>query len=71
MINRLVYFRRFLGLTQEQLAFKSGLSQNTISSYETGQYSPTLINALKISKVLGVSVTDLFELERNDLYEKK
>lgn len=70
MKNFLCYFRKCADLSQKELALKSGLTQNTISSYETGQYSPTLINALKISYALGIPVSDLFELERTDFYEK-
>lgn len=71
MKNFLSYFRKCADLSQKELALKSGLTQNTISSYETGQYSPTLINALKISNVLGIPVSELFELERDDLNEKR
>lgn len=71
MKNFLCYFRKCANLSQEELAKKSGLTQNTISSYETGQYSPTLINALKISYALGIPVSELFELERTDFYEKR
>lgn len=71
MKNFLCYFRKCANLSQEELAKKSGLTQNTISSYETGQYSPTLINALKISHSLGIPVSEIFELERTDIYEKR
>lgn len=71
MKNFLYYFRKCANLSQEELAKKAGLTQNTISSYETGQYSPTLINALKISHALGIPVSELFELERTDFYEKR
>lgn len=66
MKNYLYYFRRCANLSQTELALKSGLTQNTISSYETGQYSPTLINALKLSRALGIPISELFELERTD-----
>ena len=66
MKNYLRYYRKCCDLTQTELAVKSGLSQVTISAIECGTWSPTLQNALKISKVLGIPINELFELERTD-----
>lgn len=39
--NRIKEFRKAKGLSQSELAKMAGTTQNTISSLETGQYSPT------------------------------
>ncbi len=54
------------GLTQEELAKKVGVSRQTINYIEKGKYRPSVVLALKISKVLGVKVEDIFLLEESD-----
>ena len=46
-------------LTQEQLAFKSGLSRNYTSLLELDEKSPTIETLTRISKALGVRVSIL------------
>jgi transcriptional regulator with XRE-family HTH domain len=49
------------GLTQVQLAEKSGIKQNTISDLETGNIkSPSLDTAVKLARALGVAIEELF-----------
>lgn len=66
MKNRLKIERAILDITQEELAQKIGVSRQTINSIETNRYVPSTILALKISKVFGKSVNDIFELENED-----
>jgi len=47
------------GLSQEQLAEKSGFSQQYISGLEKGQRNPTIISLYELSKALGVSHVEL------------
>ena len=54
--------RKELGLTQQQLSDKIGISQNSISSIETGQYKPTAYTAALLCKALECSFEDLFQL---------
>lgn len=61
--NKVAELRKAAGLTQTELGYLSGLSQNSISSLETGQYSPTAFNALKICNVLGCKFEDCFYLD--------
>lgn len=63
MKNRVQELRKASGLTQTELGFLAGLSQNSISSLETGQYSPTAFNALKICQALSCKFEDCFYLE--------
>lgn len=51
--------RQERGLTQDQLAELSRVPRICISRYESGKYYPSLSNAMKLAKVLGVSVEDL------------
>ena len=53
-----------LKLTQDELAVKVNATRQTIISIEKGNYVPSVLLALKISKVLGKSVEDLFKYEK-------
>ncbi|MGE5626538.1 MAG: helix-turn-helix transcriptional regulator [Solirubrobacterales bacterium] len=61
--NRLKIARAEKNLSQEQLAMLAGVSRQTISSIETGQYCPTAKLALILTKVLDKSFEDLFYFE--------
>ena len=58
--NRLREARSERGLSQAQLAALVGVSRNTISSIETGQFSPTAKLALVICIALDKKFEDLF-----------
>ena len=58
--NRIKEIRNELGLSQAQLAEMVGVSRNTISSIETGQFSPTAKLALVICIALEKKFEDLF-----------
>lgn len=58
--NRLKEARAAVGLSQGQLAEIVGVSRNTISSIETGQFSPTAKLALVICIALDKKFEDLF-----------
>ncbi|MBM6777760.1 helix-turn-helix transcriptional regulator [Collinsella tanakaei] len=58
--NRLKEARAERGLSQTQLAEMVGVSRNTISSIETGQFSPTAKLALVICTALDKKFEDLF-----------
>lgn len=61
--NRLKEARGQAGLSQGQLAELVGVSRNTISSIETGQFSPTAKLALVICIALEKKFEDLFYFE--------
>lgn len=48
-------------LSQEKLAFKSGLHRTYISDIERGARNVSLVNIEKISKALGVSNSELLK----------
>jgi len=61
--NRIKEARAQAGLSQTQLAELVGVSRNTISSIETGQFSPTAKLALTICIALDKKFEDLFYFE--------
>ena len=61
--NRLKEARFAAGLSQSQLAEMVGVSRNTISSIETGQFSPTAKLAYIICIALDQKFEDLFYFE--------
>ena len=58
--NRLKEARSARGLSQAQLAQLVGVSRNTISSLETGQFQPTAKLALILCIALDMKFEDLF-----------
>jgi putative transcriptional regulator len=54
--------RAELGISQEQLAEMAGVTRQTISSIETGQYVPSALLAFVIAKRLGKQVGEVFTL---------
>lgn len=61
--NRIKEARTALGYSQEQLAEMVGVSRNTISSIETGQFSPTAKLALILCIALNKKFEDIFYFE--------
>ena len=58
--NRLKEVRAQIGLAQAQLAALVGVSRNTISSIETGQFNPTAKLALILCIALDKKFEELF-----------
>ena len=52
--------RASLDLSQEELAGKVGVSRQTISAIEKGDYNPTIKLCVAICRVLGRTLDDLF-----------
>ena len=51
------------GMTQQSLGDAVGVTRQTIVAMETGTYTPSLALALRISRVFGRSVEEVFELK--------
>lgn len=60
--NRLRVARAERGLSQEQLAELAGVTRQTISSIETGQYVPSALLAFILADRLDKPVDELFNL---------
>lgn len=58
--NRLKEIRAEKNLSQGELASLVGVSRNTISSIETGQYCPTAKLALVLCVALGKTFEEIF-----------
>ncbi|WP_026508822.1 helix-turn-helix domain-containing protein [Butyrivibrio sp. MC2013] len=53
--------RKNASLTQEELAFKSGLDRTYIASVEAGHRNISIKNLDKITQSLGCTLSELFE----------
>ena len=60
LLNRLKEYRSRLGVNQTEMGKLAGVSRQTISQIERGDYSPSVTLALKIAKICEVSVEDNF-----------
>lgn len=67
MTNNVHKYRKVKKLTQEELALAVGVTRQTIISIEQGKYIASLPLALKIAKIFGVSVEEVFSLEEGEL----
>lgn len=66
MKNYLKVERAKKNLTQADLAKLIGVSRQSINAIETKKYIPSTTLALKFSKLFGIGVNELFELEEGD-----
>ena len=64
--NRLKEYRAKISVNQHEMGKLVGVSRQTISQIERGDYSPSVTLALKIAKVFQVSVEDIFEYKEDD-----
>ena len=60
MENRIRLRRRELGLSQEELARRCGVSRQTVNAIENNKYDPTLALAFALARELGETVDVLF-----------
>ena len=68
--NRLKVFRAILNVNQQEMGLLCGVSRQTISLIERGDYSPSVTLALTIAKVCGVTVEEIFYLQEEAENEK-
>ena len=64
--NRLKERRAALNVNQQEMGRLCGVSRQTISLIERGDYSPSVTLALTIAKVCGVAVEEVFYLQSKD-----
>jgi putative transcriptional regulator len=62
--TRLKETRQSLGLTQEELADRVGVTRQTIIAIEKMKFVPSVKLALEIASALNVSIHELFWLEK-------
>ncbi len=67
LVNHLKEQRARLGINQAQMGKLAGVSRQTISLIERGDYSPSVTLALKLAQICQVQVEDIFSyLEDED-----
>ena len=64
--NKLKDYRAVLGVNQQEMGKLAGVSRQTISQIERGDYSPSVTLALKLAKLCNVTVEDVFEYEEDE-----
>jgi putative transcriptional regulator len=60
MRNTVRELRTERGWTQAELALRLEVSRNSVNAIETGRYEPSLTLALRIARVFGKRVEDIF-----------
>lgn len=66
MKNKIRVARAEVRMTQQQLADAAGVSRQTINAIESGKFVPSTVLALKMARIFGKPVEDIFELEDED-----
>lgn len=66
LLNQLKEYRTRLGVNQTELGRLAGVSRQTISLIERGDYSPSVTLALKLARICNVSVEDIFSYEEDE-----
>lgn len=69
MANRLLEYRKKSGLSQEELAEKLNISRQSVSKWERAEASPDTDNLIQLSKIYGVSIDDLINVDKDINYE--
>ena len=64
--NRIEELRTKAGLSRQELADGVGVHYQTIGYIERGEYSPSLVLALRIAKVLDKRVEQIFTLDEEN-----
>ena len=59
------YERSVLGISQEELAYRSGLHRTYVSDLERGSRNPSIDSIEKLARALQISVSKLFEAAGN------
>jgi putative transcriptional regulator len=67
MKNNIRLERAIKNITQADLAGQVGVSRQTINSIESNKYIPSTLLALRIARVFGKAVEEIFSLEDSDL----
>ncbi len=66
LYNKLKEYRAKISVNQQEMGKLVGVSRQTISQIERGDYSPSVTLALKIAKVFDVNVESIFQYEEDE-----
>ena len=64
--NRLKIFRAMLNINQQEMGHLCGVSRQTISLIERGDYSPSVTLALTIARICDITVEEIFYLQAEE-----
>ena len=67
LLHHLKEYRARLGVNQQEMGRLAGVSRQTISQIERGDYAPSVTLALKLAKLCGVTVEDIFSYEEEEV----
>ena len=67
MKNRIEEIRKERGIRQEDFAKLMGVSRQTISALETGNYNPSIFLAYKIAKYFEMTIEEVFIFDEEDM----
>lgn len=63
LAKRIKEVRKLRNFTQEELAYRSGLTLSQIARIETARTNPTISTIFKIAKTLDISLAELFDFD--------
>jgi putative transcriptional regulator len=63
--NKIKVYRAMNDWTQEELAHRVNVTRKTINTVENGKFIPSAYLALRIAKVFGVAVEDVFQIDED------
>lgn len=66
LYNKLKEYRAKISVNQQEMGKLVGVSRQTISQIERGDYSPSVTLAIKIAKVFDVNVESIFQYEEDE-----
>lgn len=60
------FYRKQLGLTQEELAHMLNGRKSLVSNYENGYSTPDIYTLCKLAQIFGIGLDELVEWESDD-----
>ena len=64
IINNVQKLRKERGITQEAFAEDIGVTRQTVIAIEKGNYTPSVLLALKIAKYFEITVEEIFKISK-------
>lgn len=61
--NKIKVYRALKNWTQEELAYRVGVTRKTINTIETRKFMPSAYLAIRIAQEFNVPVEELFEID--------
>lgn len=66
MKNSIKVERAKMNITQAELAELAKVSRQTVNAMELGKYVPSTVLSLRLAKIFGVEISQIFQLEDSD-----